>query len=314
MRTLPILGILFAFGISASAQVEPLPDTTDWRQYYPLQVGNTLEWDSFIWYDEWTIQRWEMIGDTLIHDQRYIIERRSTFTTDQEKTFLELDREHISYLRYDTTRTRVVSYSERDDREYDHTCDLSASFGDTIECSVWGVEDEALVGGGYYINGDPDRPFVRQISDDELTLPSVKAFDFGIGIIIDYGSGLGELLSVSEGNNGGVDLIYARLGGRSYGASIVATSAEPEYKIAGSVLSVYPNPATSKLFLAATVQGTSPGSVEIVDLLGRRIHYVQTKFGEARYEIDVDQWPPGLYVARYLNRGQVTVVPIVIAR
>jgi len=66
-----VLGLLW----TSLVQAQSIPDTLDWRRYFPLQVGN--EWHYvYIWTNTLMMRtQWYIIGDTLLDNEHYFVFR-----------------------------------------------------------------------------------------------------------------------------------------------------------------------------------------------------------------------------------------------
>lgn len=282
----------------AFAQEETIEDTTDWRSYHPLEIGNAwerkiecncLNGNSFLEY-----KRREVIGDTLIGERRYFLYRTEKYNED-----VELTSSQIEYVRYDTTRPAIVALVETDSTRRERVwpspeaCDLSADFNSTITCNVRGRERKVLVEGEYG-HGE----FL-----DNLKINAIKSFRFRIpAIMFRSGPGNWEMYGADYPLGYSDELIYVKRGEHEYGKSAVATDTEKlsrkQKDIA--ILSTYPNPFAS----AATVKYQIPVAQEVrisvYDVWGRVVREergVQPS-GEHQYHIDGKNLPAGVYIVR----------------
>lgn len=269
-----IMGVLLP--ASVQAQRVPVPDTTDWRDYFPLQIGNTWEYkygnELFGEYPEGYEQR-AIVGDTLIGEMRYFLHRVERYDAG-----FELTRTSTDYLRYDTSHTAIVALVEEDGvfREQPwpvstYTCDLSADFFSEFDCYYCPQCGSVSVYGTYNEGGN-----VFEL--DELKSSIVKMFTsrgsgYGVGFV--HGVGV-EVVDADFEWGYRNDVIYVRLDGREYGRSEVATSvqeAESTVPQATVIEEVFPNPFQDQITVMYVLSSPRNVSVELYDVLGRQVLY-----------------------------------------
>lgn len=305
MKRLFLIPLLFATSITF-AQEGPTPDTLDWRQYYPLQIGNIweYEWDNFpILIPDY--QRLEIIGDTLINDVAYFVQQERFYNAD---LVLRYQREY--YLRYDTTYRRVLEYSHSPiltgEFPYLGACDLSADFEQIYTCPGGGMI--SILGGycgpdntcgSYQINS---RPYTTLLGDT-IAVAAVKGFFHLAGPGVSLAHGVGEIGGQFEGGADGKYLIYVRIDGREYGLSTVITSTEEErLPNAFAIGSAYPNPFQSTTTLEISMPTTQQVTIEIVNLLGQQMSQSRvTASTSTKIAIDGRTWPSGVYFLRVVD-------------
>ncbi|MDX1548581.1 MAG: hypothetical protein R3247_16415, partial [Rhodothermales bacterium] len=122
----------------AALQAQPTPDTTDWRGYYPILVGNAWEYqitNPFVL--DTTYRLVEMIQDTIIGGRAYTAERHRLYIGSRDQQFPT----GYVYVRYDTTAATVRAIHRLADgtltaEEPYYTCDFSAPFDSTLPCAA----------------------------------------------------------------------------------------------------------------------------------------------------------------------------------
>lgn len=276
------------------------------------------EWHSYILVNEYKILRWEIVGDTIIDGQHYFVQHFSDFDTDTDTSFLDLRRFFVAFLRYDTTRTRIVGLSTRDPVpvELDYTCDLNADFGAITTCHG----DEIMVSGGYTTTEELSYWRHLIVGQDTLEIAAGKGFRVAQGVFETYLNGMGQLREVGDGAAGQVTLIYLRLDGVEYGASVVATGVEedPEDPIEPYALSVYPNPARDRATIAYRLPPVRHALVEVFNVLGQRIRNESIQGSGAMtgwYELDTASMASGIYLVRIATSTGVQMTrPIIVTK
>ena len=283
-------------------QNEVIPDTLDWKEYYPLQIGNSWESLREILIAEQRLEYREIIGDTLIDERLYYIQTEVIDIYDpvqsRDNTFF-----NTSYLRYDTLGTRILSWSERNQRDEEYTPDLSADFGS--ETSGF------MVLGGYN-----DENKVLGIGSDSLHFKAEKGF-LNLGGIVTYFHGIGYLPGVGDGASGSSRLTYVRLDGVEYGDRVFRVSVQEESIASRNSLYIYPNPASAKITLRVNLSKTDNVIIEVYDMLGRsRVEQnVGTlALGEHEITLDTSRLVQGKYMVRVKIGGMPTSTPLTIVR
>ena len=73
-------------------------------------------------------------------------------------------------------------------------------------------------------------------------------------------------------------------------------------------VSVFPNPASGKIFIEVASAGTKKVSASIFDLLGNEIQSMTDAAftGRSRYSFSLDAWPPGIYLVK-VQAGEMSV-------
>lgn len=207
----------------AFSQSETIPDTLDWRLYFPLQVGNIWEYsnDSFPQTYLSTYGRSEIVGETVINDQQYFVLEGKAYNLD-----LELIGEGSIYLRYDTTAQAVMQLTTTGccpgEYSYQGACNLNAPFpalNNSISYTCPNGEGSLNLSGGY-VNK------LFQIGSDTVRVPAEKHFNFG-GPGVTFLYGIGNPGGTSEGGYSSTSLIYLKVDDQEYGVSQVASLAPP---------------------------------------------------------------------------------------
>jgi hypothetical protein len=273
--------LLLLLAAPALAQ-DPVPDTTSAWLYYPLAVGNVWEYEDAFGVTEARYRRVSIERDTLIGGQRYFVQR----TTDYAIDFVEL----ASYeqpIRFDTTAANVVF---RDGDPY-FPCRLDTPFpedGGSIECDF-----------GFVVGIGPE---VTVHIGTSTVVTAVKAFD-GLVSGPDLAAGIGVIRLPCELCAFEPDLVYARVNGIEYGAPS-GVAVEPDAPATGLALSVYPNPTRGVATLSLTVPVPQTVTVEVFDVLGRRVYReAHAATGAASLLLDGARWTPGVYVVRVTVEG-----------
>lgn len=289
-----------------------IPDTLDWRGYYPLQVGN--EWH----YTETAFitpipsyYRFQITSDSLVGNSRYYIQKQEFFDAG-----FQLTHEARVYLRYDSVGTVVGFGSTDDDTSSTYKAwwvdlPLKSNFGDTLGH----VGDSTRVVGRY---ND-----VIGVSGVPYDVPAVKAFGphpgpWGVYSTYAYGVGMTDK-EVFDGPT--TRLGYAVIGGRVLGSPVVTIGREevPEAMRNGrpAITVTYPNPASSTTTLALYIPMTTTVQVEAYDVLGKRILTTTAHLpGPSRHTLtlDVSTLRAGIYFVRLKSEGRVEARSLVVAR
>jgi Secretion system C-terminal sorting domain len=64
---------------------------------------------------------------------------------------------------------------------------------------------------------------------------------------------------------------------------------------------IYPNPATSSLYVAVPYAGQLPCKIEVLDMSGRLLKSIVT--GSTEERLDIESVPKGLYMLRLSFKG-----------
>lgn len=302
------------------AQLVPVPDTTDWREYYPLQIGNAWEYKygNEIWgeYPE-GYQRREIIGDTLIGQERYFLHQ----VTFYDAAFAPF-RSSIDYLRYDTTHTAIVALVQEDSVAQEQpwpdpnlACDLSADFFSEFACYNCPHCSDVTVYGDY------DEHIIFSVGELESTI--VKMFThrgsgFGVGFVHGIGA---EIIDADFEWGYRNDLIFVRLGGEEYGFSEVATTVERDKGALPqslSIVSIFPNPLRAKATVEYELSSPQEVSLQVYNLIGQQVQNLELGWrtvGVHRAEIETYNLSSGVYLLRILsNTGSHVATQVLLQR
>ena len=294
------------------AQTEPIPDTLDWRGYYPLQVGNEWEYvtDNFpmpeVHYD-----RLHIVGDTLIKGVAYYIQRSRRYNANVEPT----GEATSTYLRYDTTlKTIVVRPRNAQDAWGEETaylveCELDVAFNQEYVCYSGLL---LHISGEYCGEG-----WCNRFAGDSIDVAATKHFNFG-GPGITLVHGIGEIGGQFEGSYAGRYLIYARIDEVVYGKSEVRTSSEEETSapMSATLADVYPVPFSDVLYAEIHTPAGQPTTVEVFDAIGRRM-WTERIAGQGqvqRVRISQEDWGAGVYIVRVRGAKSSDVQAVILAR
>lgn len=298
---------------AAFAQDTPVVvDTLDWQRYYPLEIGNTWEYKGLQPTYISTI-----VGDTLANDHRYFIRRDSLPPDGPVGPFV-----FTFYLRYDTAGTVVTLLSLEEDTvqvplpvDYWRATfpdvlahfDMRMAFGDTL---YYAAPDTL-----YYVQGGYNEQL--QIGSASADVDALKCL---------YGEGdrlFSECYATDIGlvGHGGLyysNLEYARVGGREYGrlsTPVEGAAVVPEQL---GIETIYPNPFKGRVTVAYRLPKPSSITIEVFNVLGRRIWWEGTSVqaaGVGRFELQSREWPAGMYLVRLsTERGEQSVRSVVVAQ
>ena len=264
-----------------------IPDTLDWRGYFPMEVGNAWEYrhESFF---EPGYERWEIVGDSVTQDHtgfavvtsRYDGDRRETFST---RRFWYYDESSRSFFAGMIAGTR---------------CDFGAPFPvpqHQLSPVVCPGPTEMWLSGGY-VDGE------LVLGSDTLAYPAWKDYEYPITTNVPHFHGVGAIEWYSEGSTDSAHLIHARLGGVSYGESIISTSVDDPAAVPlpRPAAEVYPNPFGNRftIELENHTPRSSQGPIrfEIFDVLGRQVQAGEV--ASQRNAISTAALAPGVYVLR----------------
>lgn len=254
MRYVLLAVVLLSVSPRAFAQ-EVVPDTLDWRLYYPLEVGNAWEWETIILIAYTGFDRRVIVADTLVDGRRYFVQAAYSTARDPLMGY-EHTATGMVLLRYDTLGARVVARSLEGTEEFDYTCDLSTDFGTVTRCGEFG---EMYVSGyytGFYLGGH-----------GSIYVAAIKNH-FTAGGGTSYYHGVGMLPGIGDGAAGGREFTYVRVGGKEYGERRVIVGTEGPPGTVPARVDVYPNPLRDAFTI--TLDGYGGGAaVTVYDVLGR---------------------------------------------
>ena len=260
---------------------EVCPDTTDWRSYFPLEVGNRWQYvyDPFL-EGENTYRGVEIVASEEIEGVEYFRLRHCDRTGIGSTCAREL------WVRYDEERRSVRERREVDGEVlyFDYLGDLGASF------------EPPLVYGEY--------AFSYGLESGPTVMGTRKGF-FTAGGSVDYLSGIGPFYFTIEASPDEERLIHARIGGVSYGTPRFEfpTAGEPDVAqpVSTSFTELFPNPARGAVQAQYTLGVPQAVTLELIDLLGRRVRSTEMgRQGADTHDVGIDTGGlrPGLYLLR----------------
>lgn len=296
------LSLLLASAGPAGAQ-GPEPDTTDWRTYFPLEVGNAWQYlgqesvppDGHL---ADILSGWRVEADTTVGGTDYFVLRSCWFELGTPVSCPD-----VTLVRYDLPDAMIVARNPDTGEDawwYPIPCDLDAPFNaPQVDCRGPGTG-----GGAWYTYGyGYDQTVV--VPPDTLRGMTVKGFSDGGISGYDLAAGLGFTAYESTELPFFRNLIYADVGGQEVGTSafVFPTAAEPAPEADGAdlALAVVPNPARGHATLAFRLPVPSEVAVALFDPLGRRVRVTAPRrlgAGAQRIALDLGALPPGVYVAR----------------
>jgi hypothetical protein len=310
MRIAGILFLsLFLAGTALGQDTHVVTDTLDWHRYYPLEIGNTWEYgglDAF---------KSTIVGDTLANGRRYFIRRDSIPAVGALGPFIE-----TFYVRYDTAGTVVTLLSLEADTmapplPFDHFradfpdvlahFDMRSAFGDTL---YYRAPDTL-----FYVQGGYNQRI--QVGNEYVEVDALKCFGVE-GILLWAGCYAADVGFVRGGNLFGSELMYAEVNGVVYGSPIftgVETSDEVPEQF--GIETIYPNPFRDKVTITWRLPKPSVITVEVFDVLGRRIWWEGTSVeaaGAGRFELVRRGWLAGIYLVRLTTESGAQAVQSVV--
>lgn len=274
------------------------PDTTDWRRYLPLEVGNAWQYhvDPPVQssYEHGT----EIVGETEIDGEFYFLARRCT-----KPLFDDLTCSSPFPIRYDEASRTVVRRRMGADGNVEFVqfqvsdyglppCPLDAPFGESVQECTFLAEIPYLVSGAYGVGfggiGDTRKEF------DDLLQGSITLV-----------AGLGPVGANNIDTDTREDILYARIGGEEVGtpAFVFPTAGEPiaAQPTATAFTAVFPNPARGPVQAQYALGAAQAVTLELIDLLGRRVRSEDVgrqAAGAHEVRLDMGGLRPGLYVLR----------------
>ncbi|MEM1042335.1 MAG: T9SS type A sorting domain-containing protein [Bacteroidota bacterium] len=267
---------------------EVCPDTTDWRRYFPLEVGNQwqYEYEGFCNGVFTCKTGQEVVGTERIEGVDYFLIRSC-----------EVDDGTSEVSCSDPVPRRYAEEGDPvDDPRLITPClfDLPFNFQDEVACSE--VPEAAWFTSGRYGStfGLDEGPSLQG---------TVKEIG-NIGAFATYFAGIGQTRYLGDGNLFGTNLVYAQIGGVEYGTPAFAfpTSGEGEAApLASGFTSLFPNPSSRTATARYTLGAAQVVTLEVVDLLGRRVHTVEAgpqTAGAHEVAVETQDLPAGVYLLR----------------
>jgi len=309
-----VLGCLLAPAV-VGAQT---PDTTDWRSYVPLEVGNAWQ---YLVTDEIGSGHYgyQVTHDTTIEGRQYVSARycTPTFCFEGSPTNPNLD------LRYDTDFPVVLEWVQPTsgppaDRWWRETpCALDAPFDSFTMCSRPGTTEWVYLvtgGPGYELVMPPDT--IRGVTYKQFeALPVVMGAVAGVGIVSRQYTKSPPFASER--------MIWARIGEAEYGTQAfsfppVTDVSEVPTSSWEDVITVAPNPGSGRARVSLFLPREGLVRVELSDLVGRSnlaFDLGYYSMGPISVHLDLEAVPPGVYVLSVFVAGYpVGVRLITIAR
>lgn len=296
--TATILASSIWIAVPAHSSGQVVSDTLDWRQYYPLEIGNVWEWSTYIVVAYNGRDVVEIIGDTLIGGQHYYIQTHYADGHDPNSgpPFSRFDTE---YVRYDTTAQSVVGLDTTTMELYDLTCDLSADFGGMSDC----LSGRPIFSHGAYADS------VRVGSEFAPSGASKTLHDVGTAFY--YYHGVGRHAGVGDGAAGTVDFQYVNINGVEYGERFVITSAHHSKVPTDSDISIYPLPA--KDFVVVNYPNFEfATAITVYDVTGKRV--MTARCMESPCRLDTSRFPSGSFYLRLVSQRNSRSTTFLVAR
>lgn len=254
-----------------------IPDTLDWRLYFPLEIGNVWQYHGVTDFSNYVVEEWyetwEVTGDTLIGTQTYAIMDITCDSIFADPTYPlftptcnPTERKRI-FLRYDEDLANIV------ERVIDPLGEELWFYYDFHLDAPFDYEEPSGQGLGYtYWYGRQDE--FRMYNSLEWTYATVKSISVESAVPggISFAHGIGFIRrSFSEGGGEHFRLAYARVTGQEYGTAVRLEIERHDQTAERQRINVYPNPSHGHFVL--TYQISRPGTVEmrLLDVLGREI-------------------------------------------
>ncbi len=303
--------LLFVVLSATAAAQDPVPDTTDWHRYIPLEIGN--EWHYSV--DtrlhpslpifETILHSYEVVSDSLVGGQLYstlihcLQEENEDAVCDSDFDLVRADESTASVVEGEIVGEDVVEWVW-----LLYPCGLNAPFSNEgqlppcpkgvwqdpgLEVYVWGeYVDEHHVAGGDGMTG-------------QLTFKDYSTLVSASHVLSD--AGLLQWWSGEPDCGWCGYLRYARLDGVEYGdpVVIVANESGPELPERHNQLSIFPNPVRSTATLTYVLDTPGRVTLDVFDLQGRKVESVEMgerQPGEHSAQVDTERWSNGLYQVR----------------
>ncbi len=316
VRLLCVFGVVAVWSHAQPtwAQPEAVPDTLDWRRYFPLEVGNEWQYELREAFNQLGgFLSFRILADTTIEEQEYFVIERAVYDSLGVRFH-----QRLRPIRYDTSRASIVWFATYNDDgnviidEWDWEevpCGLDLAFGSREECG-YPVEYFHNTIGGYG----------RQVVIDEVAynVAAYKEFDSlggGHGLATD----IGLIWRSSEGGGTFQRLVYARIGEMTYGSPVVMTSHEEKIALPDevSIRSVYPNPFVEQTTVAYSTERTGVVELMLYDMLGRLVWQQEIGMqpaGEHLAPLNSAGLAAGNYILRLvLDKRSFSVIPLLLA-
>jgi hypothetical protein len=161
-----------------------------------------------------------------------------------------------------------------------------------------------------FTSNEPFGPRVVEVGPSSYTVDAVKEVDFGDGgewnkyeFAADIGLTYRRLGHDGPGGYGSdvrIELVYAEIGGETYGVAPVTTEGEAT-RFPFALSAAYPNPSRSTATLTLTLPEPEAVTLAVFDVLGHRVLELDLgvqPMGETRHTIDGAALAPGVYFVR----------------
>jgi hypothetical protein len=299
-----------------------VPDTTDWRRYFPLEVGNAWQYRAYT-YNEMGEEggfyySYRVSSDISIDGDLWMV-IDGCIGTITSGGVIPICGGYTRIVRYDEENKMVVARVEDDGSTSTYwwdpvPCRLDADFNALVECTGLGAEGQPYTtygGYGYTLLLPPDK--IEDITTKGFVLGGTEATT---EVVADFG----PVYYSFEASLDHDVLVWARVGGEEYGtrAFIIPTPTEPPLFPQSShpTVSVYPNPTGG--WVTVAVEGM-PGrlTATLHDLLGRRILTQELSSTTHKFTLDLaaHSLSGGIYILRISGGGEVGVTSrLVVAR
>ena len=280
---------------------ESCPDTTDWRRYMPLAVGNAWQFREAIDYDEIVHWGWRITGEAEAGGRTYFELERCDEPEDSTVTCGE-----PRLIRYDDEYARVVQYGEDGDTWWTGVpCRLDLPFGGIPQTESGFYECEGLPFEMLYLSASGSYDATLQLPPDVVSGDTKKHIGTPVMTGTTLYAGIGPFEFEDEYHPEATRLVYARIDGEQVGTPAFAfpTSGEPSaaQPVATAFTEAFPNPAREAMRAQYTLGAPQAVTLELIDVLGRRVRSVEMgpqAAGARDVRLDLDGLRAGLYVLR----------------
>ncbi|HYE94590.1 MAG TPA: T9SS type A sorting domain-containing protein [Rubricoccaceae bacterium] len=312
MRLLPTLALL---SIVPAGWTQPVPDTTDWRRYFPLEVGNRWQYRADQGQGNIFYFGYLVTGTVVLEGHEYFTLIECSYA-EGWPPFCDPDENEVRYSpsaallleRY------VVDGVPGEDRFFLAPCALDAPF------QAFGIECEPPGNETYNITGGYGLAYT--IGSDTLWEVTVKDFHAkGQPIRTIAVADVGAVYQLTDkGTYSRLDLAYVRVGEAEYGepAFVFPSASEPKPPSTAFALAVRPNPARDgEARVVLTLGAAQAVRVEAFDALGRRVsilHDGSLAGGQHAISLDSARLGPGVYLVRASGAGFSVTRPLTIVR
>ena len=304
--------------VSAAAQDV---DTTAWRAFFPLEIGNEWQYshlssrgggaETSISYSGLRV-----VADTVADGKTYFVIAFCSAPALDAPVDCGPPHEYVRYRSTDLVEFTSSSDGQTDERVWRRQpCGFSFPADSTL---YWACNSTALV--KVYADMSVD------IGSESLTGVTVKRLFYGHGGTaheVMFAEGIGRIQEHQNSSGysfSSSSLEYARVGGTEYGTSVYSTAGEGS-SLGGvqrpprATLSVLPNPTLGSAAAVLNVPADGAVRVTLYDMMGREVDRVfdgSVSAGEHRFPLEVSDLAPGVYVARALGATWFTTTRVVV--